>query len=501
MEKEMLEYFSRLFCGDLDKGLYAYKSGPQLVDFFNRRFEFSDIYGSPFPSRWSYTLDKLEKLWKFNKLENFLNLIINKKYIMSEHGMSEIDALKLKNVIIGKINIEIQKNGYKLYQKNESIYLTKEDKDLEYIGEGGFAVVYLNKKTNLVIKKLTDENISEESIVSRFKREFQITKSLADEENVINVYDYNSDDCSYTMEYAELDLCKYIEEKSLSESQKLNIIETITHTMADIHNKNIIHRDISPSNILIVNGIIKISDFGLGKNLDVLHSHKTLYTKSFGQFLYCDPSQYIQLKEGDKKSDVYSIGKIINYIFNLDPFQDNHILSSVVIKATTLDRNQRYNDASEMLTDLKKCIEVKNSEKYVENMEKLIQDNNINDLSAQYLYEINPEKLCKRIINDKNYEMAIKTFINKNKTNLDYILDKITLWYDEACVKFEDYDKIANLFVYIFKSYNLDFLQKEKICKVLKYIGYSVNRYYVQGLIQKMIDNGMEPALEEIIRP
>ncbi|WP_268753039.1 protein kinase domain-containing protein [Bacillus alveayuensis] len=47
------------------------------------------------------------------------------------------------------------------------------------------------------------------------------------------------------------------------------------------------HRDISPNNILIVNGMLKISDFGLGKDLDMFHSHKTNFTNSYGQLAYC----------------------------------------------------------------------------------------------------------------------------------------------------------------------------------------------------------------------
>ena len=62
VSEDSLEYLSRLFCGDLDNSLYVYKSGPILVNFFNTYFGYKDIYGSHFPSRWAYTLQKIEEI-------------------------------------------------------------------------------------------------------------------------------------------------------------------------------------------------------------------------------------------------------------------------------------------------------------------------------------------------------------------------------------------------------------------------------------------------------
>lgn len=500
MSEDSLEYLSRLFCGDLDNSLYVYKSGPVLVNFFNAYFEYEDIYGSPFPSRWAYTLQKIEEINDKGELEKLLNIIIDKKYIMSEQRLTEVEAIEIRNKIINQLNLIIAKDNCKIYQKNNKIFLTKTNNDLIFLGEGGFATVYLNRKNNLVIKKLTDESMNESSIISRFKREFEITKSLCNEEHIINVFDYDSSDCSYTMEYAQMDLKRYIETKNLSLDEQLQIIDIILKTMSDIHKKDIIHRDLSPSNILIVNNIIKISDFGLGKNLDVLHSHKTLYTKQFGQFLYCDPIQYTKLKDGDKQSDVFSLGKIINYIFNSDTFEDNHILKSIVLKATSLDRNIRYKDASEMYNDFLEFIKIKKSKDYIEEIENKIKNNQFTNSIEQYIYEMEPEKLCKRIIRDGYFNNAIKKFISKSNDNIAYIVETISKWYDDSCEKFEDYDKIADLFLYILELKNIDFYFKEKSCEVINYIAYSVNRFYVQRKVERIISNGIEPTLEDILK-
>ena len=443
--------------------------------------------------------DKIKEIYLNGYFDKFLNIILDKKYIMFEHNTSEVEAIKIRNRIIIDINKSLAKDEYKIYERDNKIYLSKENSDLEFLGEGGFAKVYLNKLTGSVIKKLNDESIEDESLVSRFKREYEITKSLSSNENIINVYEFDDTNCSYTMEYAESDLYNYINNNPFNEETKLSIIDIILKTIASIHERNIIHRDLSPSNILIVNGIIKISDFGLGKNLDILHSHKTLYTKSFGQFLYCDPCQYMQLKEGDKKSDVYSLGKIINYIFNQDPFQENHMLRAIVLKSTTLNREDRYNDAIEMYNDFIKYVKIRKGNTYTEQMEKLIYENKITKEVEEYIYEMNKEKLCKQIINDKNFFVGICSYINSNEDNAKYIIETITLYFDDVCKKYDDYDRIVDICLYVLGLDGLEYYLKEKICKTLHYIAYAVNRFYAQRVIEKIIANGIEPSLEEIL--
>ncbi|WP_153051610.1 protein kinase domain-containing protein, partial [Streptococcus suis] len=97
-----------------------------------------------------------------------------------------------------------------------------------------------------------------------------------------------------------------------------------------------LHRDLSPTNIFKVKGVIKIADFGLGKNLNTLTSHQTMDTASFGQLFYCAPEQLTLLKDADKRSDVYSLGRIINFIMTETPTDYNHYLRSVCEKATSL---------------------------------------------------------------------------------------------------------------------------------------------------------------------
>lgn len=102
----------------------------------------------------------------------------------------------------------------------------------------------------------------------------------------------------------------------LPEITKINCIRQILHVMTEVHNQDIIHRDLSDNNIFIISGVLKIADFGLGKDLNVFTSHQTVHTNAMGQYFYCAPEQFMMLKDADKRSDVYSLGRVINFDYD-----------------------------------------------------------------------------------------------------------------------------------------------------------------------------------------
>lgn len=82
---------------------------------------------------------------------------------------------------------------------------------------------------------------------------------------IIEVYDFNIDDYSYTMKFAEQTLFDYISNYAHVFNSQKTMIRQILFVMGKVHEQNIVHRDISPHNILIVNGMLHISDLGLGE--------------------------------------------------------------------------------------------------------------------------------------------------------------------------------------------------------------------------------------------
>ena len=106
----------------------------------------------------------------------------------------------------------------------------------------------------------------------------------------------------------------YIVNNELKLNQIFNLLFQILTIMADVHSRGIYHRDLSPSNIFLCDGLIKISDFGLAKDSTVNHSHLTMNTNNYGQFYYCVPEQITGLKNATKMSDVYSLERWLIFV-------------------------------------------------------------------------------------------------------------------------------------------------------------------------------------------
>ena len=71
------------------------------------------------------------------------------------------------------------------------------------------------------------------------------------------------------MEKADFTLANYIKESELPDESKFNILRQILHTISLVHKRGILHWDLSPTNIFFINGIIKVADLGLGKNINI----------------------------------------------------------------------------------------------------------------------------------------------------------------------------------------------------------------------------------------
>lgn len=500
MTNETLMNISQIFCGN-EGDFFTYKTGSQLVKFFNEYFQYRDVYKSPFPSRHIYLNNKLIDLFNNNKLEKFFNIILSKNYIMKEFQLNESQAFDKIVIIHTKINSILNMDGYTLQKKNLSYFLIKDNEDLSFIGSGGFANVYKQNSTGLIIKKLKDDFWQDKNIVHRFKREFEITKSLNNFfPFVIKVYDYNSNNYSYSMEEAELTLETYITENELNETNKIAIIKQFLLSMKLIHEKDIIHRDISPNNIFIISGMLKIADFGLGKDLNILNSHQTLYTNALGQLLYCAPEQFMMLREGDKRSDVFSLGRLINFVMTKNPISDNHIFRTVVNKATSENPSYRYEDAGQLLEKIKSTIDYNNNSTRYEKCYSELLNGVFNDTIEQFIYELSGEKIVDMLIK-KNAKLnsALLEFMKANNKNSEFLIYSIEDSYRERCTSFSTYDGVSS-FVYEIIRGDFEFIYKESACRILNYIANQINRFHAQRLIDDLLSQGIEPLLEDILK-
>lgn len=498
LSEDSLRKISNIFCGD-EEDLYSYKSGPKLVSFFNEYFGFKDVYQSGFPSRWIYVHNKLVELLNQSRFDQFLNVILSKQFIMKDADVNQVQALEKIKENLDKLNDILSVDLCLIVNNNGKYRICKEDQDLELIGSGGFATVYKQKSTGLVLKKLKEDFATDIGIRSRFKREFNITKSLQDQYGIIRVFIFNEANYSYTMELAECTLEDYLSRHGITDDIRLDCIRQILYIMSEVHKKDIIHRDLSPNNIFILSGKIKIADFGLGKDLKVFTSHQTLHTNSLGQYYYCAPEQFMMLKEGDKRSDVYSIGRLINFIMTGNPVDSTHIFKSVAEKATNNDASYRYADAIQLSTYFEKCVKYhQNAENEKIVLEKIKYDI-FDDEVENYIYELPSDKLCLFTIQRiSNYKTLIK-FMEIDETHANHVIQLVDKSYINICGKeYELYDIFANMSAQIIKN-KFPYVVKEIAANILRYVAVVVHRFHAQRLIDDLVKFGIEPMLEDIL--
>lgn len=501
ISEESLKYISNVFIGDTGN-FYTKKSGPKIFSFFNKYFGYNDsyIFGRQYPSRWNIVYNKLVELWNNNLFNDFLSKILSVVYLKIEYPEKTVEELaNLSNIILSSFNKIFKDDGNRIVKFADRFKLLLINDDEQLLGEGGYACCYYIKSRNIVEKRLKEENYVDKSVIHRFRREFDITKSLAGMYGIINVYQYNEKELSYTMERGECDLYSYVINNNLDDSAKREIILQILYIISEVHKRDIIHRDLSPNNIFIIAGELKIADFGLGKDLNAFYSHQTMKTNSVGQYYYCDPRQFMKLKDGDKLSDIYSLGKIINFVLTKNPNQKSNKYYSVVEKATC-DEKFRYKSVDEMIKGISKIDEIESNKEYENNfLMKIYNNQSLDENDIQYICSFDDEKMFKMI---KILDFRT-TFVSAAENELideNMFMEKLSLLMDYCSnnrISYDDSDQIGYLGSTILLS-KCSYVAKEIAIDFIN-IPLGKNRFDFMRMVKREIIGNIDPTLEEKI--
>ena len=292
------------------------------------------------------------------KLDDYYaNVLKNSKDFLSKSGGSDIPPFTESVDLYYEIPIFIPTNSLNISREDKKIF-----SDLKPIGVGSYASVYKYKDEfydkEFVLKRAKKKLDTKE--LERFKIEYEQMKSLSSP-YVTEVYRYNGDENEYIMECMDYSLESYLKkfQDKLDFNAKRKIVFQILNAFKYIHSKGILHRDISPKNILIKKYedvlIIKVADFGLVKIPESgLTSLMTDFKGAFNDLSLEQEgfSSYNILHE------TYALTKLIYYTMTnrtnikIDSIK-NSDLKQFVSKGTSLDKNVRYKNVDEMISSFR----------------------------------------------------------------------------------------------------------------------------------------------------
>jgi len=266
------------------------------------------------------------------------------------------------------------------------------------LGVGGMGAVYLGRDTRLgrkvALKLLPNYFTSDSDRLRRFEQEACAASAL-NHPNILTIYEIGETEGSHFI------ATEFIEGETLRErmaggpmktGELLNVAEQVASALAAAHEAGIVHRDIKPENIMVRrDGIVKVLDFGLAKLLKPQATGMDATTRKvvktnpgvvMGTVNYMSPEQARGLPV-DARTDIWSLGCVLyEMVSGRVPFDrgtSSDVIAAIlereplplaryapdvrtevewiVSKALRKDREERYQTAKELLTDLKSLKE------------------------------------------------------------------------------------------------------------------------------------------------
>ncbi len=237
-------------------------------------------------------------------------------------------------------------------------------------GQGSTYVAYdsvLNQEVVLkefILPVFVDLNVRKDAL-TQFEAEAKILKKI-NHPQIVTLIDYFTQDhrAYLVLEYIQGVTLKEIilRDGFMEENKVINISIQLLKVLQYLHHQNpsIIHRDLTPDNILLqTNGDIKIIDFNVAKQSNTV----TIVSKVVGKHAYMPPEQF----QGtvSTQSDIYSFGATMSYLLTgheptpisaANPQKLNNLISdkinNIVLKATALKLANRYEHVQDILTEI-----------------------------------------------------------------------------------------------------------------------------------------------------
>lgn len=252
------------------------------------------------------------------------------------------------------------------------------------IGKGGFGITYLAYDMKLDCKVAIKEyypygvavrDISSTMVTTsadtqqsfkdgadRFYNEARLVAGFNGNPNIVSVYDffYGNDTVYFTMGYLQgINLKSYINKNgAITTGQAVFLANEVSNALITAHNANVLHRDISPDNIMLCNdGTLKLLDFGAARQVFTEGSQSLSVILKQG---YAPLEQYQKKGKQGPWTDIYSLGATLYHSLTLDFLDD---------PMSRLDDDEEYssnvhNIPAELWEIIKKATELKIANRY-----------------------------------------------------------------------------------------------------------------------------------------
>ena len=393
-------------------------------------------------------------------------------------------------------------------------------------GEGYFCTVteMQDEKTGdkYALKRLKKKHYDNEEYRYRLLREIKLLGQLYKSEQIIDLVGHGNDhenkELWYLMPFAPYNLYDFIKKNNqkISKELRYEIISQIIAAIKFAHSKNILHRDLSSNNILVFrdesNLVIKVSDFGLGKDSESLSYYTKSSASGYGQILYVSPEQRNKLKDATNQSDIFSLGKLVYFVLTgKDP--DNLKaceLSSLITKATEEIPSDRHKDVIEFETHflalkdlifdtkipleyltLKEVLQQKDSIDFIRIHELLVIGKYSSHVFSDYIDPVNSFLLTKG--NLKEYYASVG---NNIRDFVRTYTERLSECYQTLRWPFSEMGTFGKILSSIVKEVT-DEETKLMCLKGLWYLAFEADQWSVQPLMKEVLNKKhITPAIE-----
>lgn len=378
----------------------------------------------------------------------------------------------------------------------------------------------------LAIKRIKDDLSEPPEFIAevreRFEREARLLDDMLDHPNIVDVVMRNlsGDDPYFVMPKADSNLAKELPDHGGDEAWVVEKFRSVLEGMAYAHSQGVIHRDLKPDNVLLIGDVVKLTDFGLGKNLAGGTAGLTKTFFGAGTEPYMAPEQFSALKEAGKSADVFALAKLLMEMLTGEvPIVGVPDVSDIperyryfVSRCCEHKPENRFNDAQEALDVFSRVVE---DTGYAESPEEAL-DRLLEAWFATPVGEDLPaiQRMDELLRSNADEEAVFTREVPRLPEDVaDQYMDELPDAFVEMLriydghvsggLPFEYCDTVADFYSRIYRR--MDRLDvRELILRRLFDMGRSHNRWHVRGaalrLLQDVVDTSTVAMAVDVIK-